>query len=60
MRVGRGHVLGYLDHVKSGELIVMLCRVFLHCRYLAQNMDWLQQSLGDFDDDYVLFDCPGK
>lgn len=22
-------------------------------------MDWLEQSLGDFDDDYVLFDCPG-
>lgn len=23
-------------------------------------MDWLEQSLGDFDDDYVLFDCPGE
>ena len=29
-------------------------------RYLVQNMDWLEQSLGDFDDDYVLFDCPGE
>ena len=31
-----------------------------NCRYLVQNMDWLEQSLGDFDDDYVLFDCPGE
>ena len=23
-------------------------------------MDWLEQSLGDFDDDYILFDCPGE
>ena len=29
-------------------------------RYLVQNLDWLEEQLGDFDDDYVLFDCPGK
>ena len=22
-------------------------------------MQWLEEQLGDFDDDYILFDCPG-
>ena len=22
-------------------------------------MEWLEEQLGDFDDDYTLFDCPG-
>ena len=43
------------DTVQLGGCFILL----FHCRYLAQNMDWLEQSLGDFDDDYVLFDCPG-
>ena len=25
-----------------------------------QNMEWLQEQLGDNDDDYFLFDCPGE
>jgi hypothetical protein len=29
-------------------------------RYLLQNMDWLEEELGGFDDDYLIFDCPGK
>lgn len=28
--------------------------------YLAQNLDWLQEQLGEGDDDYLLFDCPGQ
>jgi len=28
-------------------------------RYLLQNMDWLEEELGGFDDDYLIFDCPG-
>nr|XP_058963756.1 GPN-loop GTPase 3-like [Pocillopora verrucosa] len=28
--------------------------------YLVQNFDWLEEKLGDVDDDYVLFDCPGQ
>ncbi|XP_014672319.1 PREDICTED: GPN-loop GTPase 3-like isoform X2 [Priapulus caudatus] len=28
--------------------------------YFAQNFDWLQEQLGDGDDDYILFDCPGQ
>ena len=40
--------------------ILMFAMILLYCRYLVQNMDWLEQVLGDADDDYVLFDCPGK
>ena len=25
-----------------------------------QNIEWLQEQLGDEDDDYLLFDCPGE
>lgn len=28
--------------------------------YLMENPDWLEEQLGDVDDDYVLFDCPGQ
>jgi hypothetical protein len=28
-------------------------------RYLLQNMDWLEEELGGFEDDYLIFDCPG-
>lgn len=28
--------------------------------YLIENSDWLRDQLGDQDDDYVLFDCPGQ
>ncbi|XP_061589420.1 GPN-loop GTPase 3 [Cololabis saira] len=28
--------------------------------YLANNFDWLEESLGHSEDDYILFDCPGQ
>lgn len=28
--------------------------------YFANNFDWLEESLGHVDDDYILFDCPGE
>merc|ERR1712136_408404 len=28
--------------------------------YFAQNFDWLETELGDYEDDYFLFDCPGQ
>ncbi|CAM9789675.1 unnamed protein product [Chrysoparadoxa australica] len=29
--------------------------------YLLDNMEWLQEELGEFDDeDYIIFDCPGQ
>ena len=36
--------------------LVFTCCAF---RYLLQNMDWLEEELGGFDDDYLIFDCPG-
>jgi len=24
-----------------------------------QNMDWLEDELGGYEDDYLIFDCPG-
>jgi hypothetical protein len=23
-------------------------------------MDWLEEELGGYEDDYLIFDCPGK
>lgn len=28
--------------------------------YLLENSEWLQEKLGDMDEDYILFDCPGQ
>lgn len=28
--------------------------------YLVKNMDWLEDQLGEDNDDYILFDCPGQ
>ncbi|XP_071860051.1 GPN-loop GTPase 3 [Bombus fervidus] len=28
--------------------------------YLIENSSWLEQKLGDVDDDYIIFDCPGQ
>lgn len=28
--------------------------------YLVENSDWLQERIGEQEDDYLLFDCPGQ
>ena len=28
--------------------------------YLIKNMDWLEEQLGYTDEDYFIFDCPGR
>ncbi|XP_063984017.1 GPN-loop GTPase 3 [Diachasmimorpha longicaudata] len=28
--------------------------------YLIENSTWLEEQLGDTDDDYIIFDCPGQ
>ena len=33
---------------------------WLFDRYLLENMDWLEEELGGYDDDYLIFDCPGQ
>ena len=42
------------------EAIDTLCNLVPIPRYLVQNLDWLEEQLGEFDDDYILFDCPGN
>ena len=33
--------------------------VYSLARYLLENMDWLEEELGSYEDDYLIFDCPG-
>jgi len=28
--------------------------------FLLENMEWLEETLGEDEDDYILFDCPGQ
>jgi hypothetical protein len=28
--------------------------------YLSDNLDWLRDQLGEYEDDYLLIDCPGQ
>jgi len=28
--------------------------------FLMENVDWLEEALGEDEDDYILFDCPGQ
>ena len=28
--------------------------------FFLQNIEWLEEKLGDAEDDYILFDCPGQ
>src|SRR3989338_2690265 len=28
--------------------------------YLLTNMSWLEDQIGDYEDDYIIFDCPGQ
>lgn len=33
----------------------------IYCfEYLMSNLDWLTDALGDFEDDYLVIDCPGQ
>ena len=41
-------------------VLTMKIFIWIIYRYLAQNFDWLHEQLEDVEDDYILFDCPGK
>ncbi|AMD21120.1 HEL161Wp [Eremothecium sinecaudum] len=28
--------------------------------YLLNNLDWLEEEIGDYNDEYLIFDCPGQ
>jgi hypothetical protein len=46
-------VMGELGYGPNGGLVYCF-------EYLLQNMDWLEEELGGFEDDYLIFDCPGQ
>lgn len=43
------------SHLLSGEAE----RFRWERRYLLQNMDWLEEEVGEYEDDYLIIDCPG-
>jgi len=52
----------HLDHAMEDEELhfgpnggLIFCM-----EYLLQNTDWLEEQLGNEEDDYILFDCPGQ
>lgn len=33
----------------------------MYCfEYLLNNLDWLDEEIGDYNDEYLIFDCPGQ
>ncbi|KAJ1558483.1 GPN-loop GTPase 3 [Nowakowskiella sp. JEL0078] len=46
-------VMEELHYGPNGGLIYCM-------EYLINNMDWLEEKLDDFDDDYIIIDCPGQ
>lgn len=33
----------------------------IYCfEFLLNNLDWLDEEIGDFNDEYLIFDCPGQ
>lgn len=33
----------------------------MYCfEFLLSNLDWLDEEIGDFDEEYLIFDCPGQ
>ena len=53
-----------LRHRESSQSGEVGARFALHAdcmlRYLQQNMDWLEEELGGYEDEYLIIDCPGK
>lgn len=37
-----------------------MIKLYFFYRYLVKNATWLEEKLGDTDDDYIIFDCPGQ
>lgn len=46
-------VMNELQYGPNGGLIYCM-------EYIVQNLDWLHEQLGDYEDDYLLIDCPGQ
>ncbi|KYQ92383.1 GPN-loop GTPase 3 [Tieghemostelium lacteum] len=46
-------VMDELKYGPNGGLVYAM-------EYLVENMDWLVDELGDYEDDYLIIDCPGQ
>jgi len=46
-------VMDELNYGPNGGLVYAI-------EFLLQNMGWLEDELGDYEDDYLLIDCPGQ
>ncbi|KAJ3091241.1 ATP binding protein [Quaeritorhiza haematococci] len=46
-------VMEELNYGPNGGLIYCM-------EFLVNNIDWLEEELGNFDDDYLIIDCPGQ
>ncbi|KAF2069593.1 hypothetical protein CYY_009084 [Polysphondylium violaceum] len=46
-------VMDELEYGPNGGLVYAM-------EYLIENMDWLSDELGDYEDDYIIIDCPGQ
>jgi GTPase SAR1 family protein len=46
-------VMDELGYGPNGGLIFCM-------EYLLDNLDWLEESIGTYEDDYIIFDCPGQ
>ncbi|CAG59651.1 uncharacterized protein GVI51_G08173 [Nakaseomyces glabratus] len=46
-------VMEELDLGPNGALIYCF-------EYLMKNLDWLDEEIGDYNDEYLIFDCPGQ
>lgn len=48
-----GDVMDELEFGPNGGLMYCL-------EYLADNLDWFREKLGDYEEDYLIIDCPGQ
>lgn len=46
-------IMEELNYGPNGGLLYAL-------EYLAENTDWLKEQLGEFEEDYLIIDCPGQ
>lgn len=46
-------VMEELEYGPNGGLVYCF-------EFLLQNLDWLDDEIGDYDDEYLIFDCPGQ
>jgi GTPase SAR1 family protein len=42
---------------KRIHFLMLTSRLF---RYLLKNLDWLQENLNSYEDDFLIIDCPGQ